>query len=280
MKETGIIMSGNHPTLILEGLKTQTRRVITKRNSEVGEGRVDWDKFDFYQETYLNDRLKKIMADGAESGSIADISLKDNGRAPLPWMDNSVPHWQYLHVPYNWAENGTIFRIYPKWEVGDRLWVKETYATEVIVGGGGNAHYDEESEYWLLPRYKADGYDIEQGEDMETGGVAKWCPSLFMPRWASRITLEITEVRVERLQEITEEDAKAEGFASLFPKLDYQLTEDATPSNPRVDISTLQFTQNSFLLTWEKLNAKRGYGWDKNPWVWVIGFDLVGARLR
>jgi hypothetical protein len=79
-----------------------------------------------------------------------------------------------------------------------------------------------------------------------------------MPRWASRLTLEVTGVRVERLQEISEADAIAEGIPAFKP----------SPSKiPRLHYASL----------WDSLNAKRGFGWDKNPWVWVVEFKRVTA---
>lgn len=78
-----------------------------------------------------------------------------------------------------------------------------------------------------------------------------------MPRWASRIDLEITEVRVERLQEISEDDAWAEG-------VDWYSIENKIDGVGRA--------QQAFKKIWDSFNLKRGYGWDTNPWVWVIGF--------
>jgi hypothetical protein len=75
-----------------------------------------------------------------------------------------------------------------------------------------------------------------------------------MPRWASRITLEITAVRVERVQDISEGDAKAEGLQ------DWYGAEPAVTNRGR------------FHAFWDSLNAKRGYEWDANPWAWVITF--------
>lgn len=78
-----------------------------------------------------------------------------------------------------------------------------------------------------------------------------------MPRWASRITLEIVNVRVERVQEISEEDAIAEGCKPYIdPFEETQITSAV----------------NSYVQLWDHLNAKRGYPWESNPWVWVVEF--------
>jgi hypothetical protein len=77
-----------------------------------------------------------------------------------------------------------------------------------------------------------------------------------MPRWASRITLEITGVRVERVQEISLDDCYAEGIL---------LTDEKRLSRLRFYYAKL----------WDSINAKRGFGWDKNPWVWVLEFKRI-----
>jgi hypothetical protein len=90
----------------------------------------------------------------------------------------------------------------------------------------------------------------------------KWLPSIHMPRWASRITLEITNIRVERLQEISEKDAIAEGsneWGSGALPLDHQ---SADPSD-------------KFRWLWESINTKPGKRWKDNPWVWAISFKRV-----
>jgi len=144
----------------------------------------------------------------------------------------------------------------PYGQVGDRLWVKETWTmlsdyevVDTLEGGmaiGGD-----------FPVYKAGGEKIPQS--------VKWTSPLFMPRWASRITLEITGVRVERLQEITREDCYKEGitnFREILPM-----------------IAPLHDPLNSFKSIWDSISAKRGYGWDTNCWVWVISF-ATGVRLK
>ena len=85
-----------------------------------------------------------------------------------------------------------------------------------------------------------------------------------MPRWASRLTLEITAVRVERLQEISEDDARAEGFS---------VTEHAG-----MDAAFGEAIAKAwFRKLWNSINAKRGYGWSANPWVWVVSFKSLAV---
>jgi hypothetical protein len=126
----------------------------------------------------------------------------------------------------------------PYGQPGDRLYVKETFLPWDASGG---------VEKYL---YRA----TEHG----TAYDGSWKSPLFMPRKASRITLEITGVRVERVQEITWEDAKAEG-----------ITYDGFPD------SACEFYRQEFKILWDSINAKRGFGWDVNPWVWVIEFKQI-----
>lgn len=122
----------------------------------------------------------------------------------------------------------------------DRLWVRESWYCA--------------GEHWC------DGYPVRYEVDAELAAAVstKWRTPIFMPRWASRITLEITNVRVERLQEITEAGAIAEGVDSVFLA---DLPRQATTSH-RADFKQL----------WDKINAKRGYSWADNPFVWVLEF--------
>ena len=103
--------------------------------------------------------------------------------------------------------------------------------------------------------YRADGYSWLHDEIRAGGTLPIWRPSIFMPRAASRITLEITGVRVERLQEISEVDAKAEGCALSY---DTERMRGGT-------------WRGGFRDLWDTINAKRA-PWSSNPWVWVIEF--------
>jgi hypothetical protein len=92
----------------------------------------------------------------------------------------------------------------------------------------------------------------------------------FMPRWASRITLEIESVRVERVKDISESDAIAEGVEVVPGEAayrDYALGPNTWCNDARGSFQTL----------WDAINAARGFGWDANPWVWVLEFRRVTA---
>ena len=96
-------------------------------------------------------------------------------------------------------------------------------------------------------------------------GDLKWRPSIHMPKWASRITLEVTGVRVERLQEITEEDAEAEGVPGFC----------CNPTQWSPCGCGGSTARDQFRELWDEYNAPRGYSWDANPWLWVIEFRRV-----
>ncbi len=117
---------------------------------------------------------------------------------------------------------------------GDRLWVRETF--QVVPP---NTIF-----------YKA---------DKQNTATKGWIPSIFMPRWASRITLEITNIRVERLQEITEEDARAEGCGFSGPG----------SSTPRWN----------FQQVWGSINGKK-HPWESNPFIWVISFKRMASEVE
>lgn len=129
----------------------------------------------------------------------------------------------------------------PYGQPGDRLWVREAWAMNEPPSGAV---------------YRADG-------EAHHGWPARWKPSIHMPRWASRTTLEITGVRVERVQDISLADAEAEGYTSLMQH---------DPEREFFDAISY------FARRWDALNKKRGFGWDVNPWVWAVTFKGVGVR--
>ncbi len=132
---------------------------------------------------------------------------------------------------------------------GDRLWVRETHATN---SHGDRAYYradcHQRGKDWIRP----------MGEGAEIC-IGRWTPAIHMPRWASRLTLEITAVRVEQLQEIGEADAVAEGCAGGHGAIK-GYAYNATP-------------QEHYRALWESINGAGS--WDANPWVWALSFRRV-----
>ena len=132
--------------------------------------------------------------------------------------------------------------------VGDRIWVRETW-----------------NKYGGLLTYRAD-HDWIDDMRKETVCTAKWVPSIHMPRWASRILLEITDVRVERLNAISEEDARAEGIID-GGCLNCGEPEPCGCANPEPDAT------DAFAYLWQSIYGQDN--WNANPWVWVIEFKRV-----
>lgn len=151
----------------------------------------------------------------------------------------------------------------PYGEPGDRLWVREAFALSQRDPDDYEVSMCEPW-WWDPPVYRAGTAD---GEWTRWDGrrhvpiPPPWRPSIHMPRWASRLTLEVTSVRVERVQSISEEDARAEGV---------------TPGAVG-DVTCWR----AFRVLWDSINGEReGCSWKANPWVWVVGFRRATPRLR
>ncbi len=131
---------------------------------------------------------------------------------------------------------------YDSWQVGDLIWVRETWKpTHSFLYGG------------TYVRYRADGARLDVPHDMGGTSTDKWRPSIFMPRWASRLTLEITGLREERLQKITAEDEVREGADTILDNYPHQMFEHL----------------------WDSINGKKpGRAWADNPTVKVIEFEV------
>lgn len=154
-------------------------------------------------------------------------------------------------VMEDWCKN--VVGIYGRCKYGqpgDRLWVRETWRCR-----GGREYEYQKHQPSILYRCDAEVVDY---------CTAVWRPSIFMPRWASRITLEIESVRVERLHDITEEDAKAEGVSESM-SCGY-LDNGTSSCSPRCKFKNL----------WQSINGKGS--WDLNPWVWMIQFKRLEAK--
>ena len=142
---------------------------------------------------------------------------------------------------------------------GDVLWVRETWGDY----GGGTGYYVYRADY----PHDAKGYWYEK-EHINWCDLPDWRSPVTMPREAARLLLRVTDVRVERVQDITVDDAGREGFEGFHHK------------NPT--LGNLPEIVWNFKNEWDSRNAKRGYGWDTNPFCWVIEFECVekGVELE
>jgi hypothetical protein len=205
MSEKPIIFSTPMVKAILEGRKTQTRRVIKPQPTFIeSSARWEW-------------RIPKSKI----------IQCETVLTASREW-------WEYLspeQMPY---------------KPGDILWVRETWAA---------SNGDE------LPK----GY-YYRANCKDSTIVSRWKPSIFMPREAARLFLEVKSVRVERLRDISEKDAEAEGVRKGY--------DEFISSAPLGKVVTHKYSyKKGFKDLWDSLNAKRGFSWEINPWVWVIEFE-------
>ena len=153
----------------------------------------------------------------------------------------------------------------PCGEPGDQLWVRETFG---ISHRGDPTPAGKPYDPTILFRAtdsEPEGYEAEvQAEKF------RWRPSIHMPRWASRIQLEITDVRVERVQDISEEDSIAEGIEKMSETGRWYRGYEIHPikGTPKV----YGTARDAFRTLWNSINEKRGYSWEANPWVWVVEF--------
>jgi len=197
---------------------------------------------------------------------------------------------QTRRVVKHWEEDGDIdcycvstFAGYvPKWpsphgKPGDRLWVRETFRQwdTDMCGCGENCICPPSG----TPCYRATVNPKAEASIDEC--YTPWRPSIHMPRWASRITLEIIGIRVERLQNISMQDAQAEGV-NCPVECDRPCVRCGTcaDSNRTVPISHQCNPVSAFADLWDSINGKRpGCAWADNPWVWVIEFNMKETEL-
>ncbi|MFS7191006.1 hypothetical protein AB6864_00710 [Serratia proteamaculans] len=153
----------------------------------------------------------------------------------------------------------------PFGQVGDRLWVRETFMD--LTGTGIEATTGKFEGF----AYRADTPAGSYGDEVRKEYGLKWTPSLHMPRKACRILLEITAVRVERLNSISEEDAKAEGVRVVKVREDGERYCDYLS----LEINHYRRPNDSFISLWESIYGEES--WQGSPWVWVIEFKRVGG---
>jgi hypothetical protein len=144
------------------------------------------------------------------------------------------------------------------YKIGDILWVRETWATWNTFDNRKPSSFKH-----TAVEYRAGGTNLHCGQVEKITDRGKWRPSIFMPRWASRINLRVTDVSIEGIQDISEEDAIAEGIDI------YDAYNKHDPWDIRIVI-----VFSTFRDLWNSINAKRGYSYESNPKVWAIKFEV------
>lgn len=209
-KERPILFSGEMVKAILDGRKTQTRRIC---------------------------KGPKKLRNAPEGSRFYTVV----GRNAAGELDNDV-----ARVMPDWAMESLLTEC-PYGQPGDRLWVRESFAlVNPLSGCDKNCRPDHD-------------HGVRYAATWTKSHSTEWKPSIHIPRWASRINLEITGVRVERLQEISEADAMSEGIQLLNGRYTFNggLWEERT-------------ARDAFKALWHKINGE--VSWFANPWVWVVEF--------
>lgn len=237
IREKGLIFNSEMVRAILDGRKTQTRREV-KLNLDIARLATTYDWATSLAANHYQGLTEEQIQQKAESlrGVIHPVIL-DNGQM--------------------------VSIICPHGKPGDRIWVRETFCTVDDTQYGGEKWVD----YRATPKFEAShpaGWDCAPND----AEALKWRPSIHMPRWASRILLEITDVRVERLQNISDEDVDSEGFAGDYPTSALPALFPGEPS----DWSHLSM-RDCYGALWKSIYGEES--WQSNPWVWVIEFKRV-----
>ena len=196
---------------------------------------------------------RPILFSGEMVRAILDGRKTQTRRAIKPQPNCVHDNHRWVWLKEKWVDC-------PYGQPDDRLWVRETFCD---LGAG------------TIPGrilYRASFNDLDLEMFHQSGhGSPIWKPSIFMPRWASRILLEITNIRIERVQDIPEEDAYSEGvFCHTCYGVGLQNDNEGLYC-PTCDGSNIKL----FHSLWDAINEKRGFGWDANPWVWIIEFKRI-----
>jgi len=320
--ERPIIFSGEMVRAILEGRKTQTRRIVKFHGQNTlffqsqahhdfktaipckKGGWVFWDSEytkalqAFHDEVYseLRDGMKcpygqpgSVLSSRPKSAGWYDVRWEPGDEWTRIWLFDGGECWGYSpnddpeSVFLDIADSEKTLWKTP----GDQLWVRETWkpgawlADDGLIAIDYKASPEITSTPWVQIPDDYDGekfnslwislcnelhskgiepYDDEQYHWEHGKSPLKWRSSIFMPRWASRITLEIISVKIERLQDVSEEDAVAEGMFE--------------PYGCRSESGLNYEMRSQFKNCWDSINRKK-YPWESNPWVWVIEFKRI-----
>jgi hypothetical protein len=205
-------------------------------------------------------------------GNVLPMDRWGGGKDPA---QESAYREHYLHVPFAHPNDGwekdplddAFERVYcPLGGLGTRVWVRETWAGHFIWTGQPASEIPDDNHSCIF--YRADGEDPDAGIGgcIATQRQRCWRPATQMPRWASRLTLEVVGVRVVRVQEITPEDAKVSGVE------DYAVANKLANHN-----ASYGYWTTAFARWWESKYGKR-WPWAANCWCWVVAYNVVSRE--
>lgn len=257
MKEQPILFSAPMVLAILAGRKTVTRRIVNADTLRVRlPSRVDSD-------------LPEFMPRVSAKPGTHRAKLNRGGAVTLSDLDLGVKPGEF-HFECPYAVGDTHLGDYgggrKAWTItprgSQRLWVKETFAAERIGTGRGN---DAKARVFYRASCPGDQATIAERGGISLIKIERWRPSIFMPRVFSRIDLEVVSVRIERLHDITESDAAAEGVEPMFV-MDVAsfVRGDAVPESTY---------RNGFEHVWREINGADS--WKANPWIWRVEFRRI-----
>lgn len=232
-RERPILFSGPMVRAVLDGRKTQTRRIV------------------------------KGVPQGTTSLRIADHAPV--GGRPSLWLEPGMRQWF-----------GKSVAKHPPFWAGDTLWVRERWGISPTASDGLyviHKHWTRDGEFESEESIAEVPVPPEHvawaQRRIETAGDFVWSPSIHMPRWASRLTLEVLSVRVERVNEISDRDCEAEGCYQSEEAPYWWRAGDAIGNSRRA----------AFAALWDSINGKE-HPWDTGPWVWVVEFKRTDAPPR
>jgi len=198
----------------------------------------------------MNGEMVRAIREGRKTQTRRVVKLNHAGRVKA------------VGSPKNWhLDDPDAVLACPYGVPGDRLWARETFFYD---WEHARVFYRADADEDGSVPYMVDGAG-GFGGGVGNANIDKWKPSIHMPRRLCRILLEVVSVRVERVQEISEDDAMAEGV------LEYGW-EDGIPGGP---VCTSHVARLGFESMWQDIYYNRGYGWDVNPHVWVVEFKVI-----
>lgn len=216
MANKPILFSTEMVQAILAGRKTQTRRIIKLDDDSLPD------------DTCISHSIE-LDSTGEMIQGKPDVVMD---------FSKTFPYWKEKK---------------PKYQIGDVIWVRETWTNDLVADGDGDALYTFKAEF---PELK---------------GV--WKPSIFMPKDACRLFLKVTNVRVEKLQDISQEDAEKEGVEIGYEFKSVLGINIKTYKNYLFGEFKWITPSLSFQTLWQKINGPNS--WDENPWVWIYDFEVT-----